>query len=68
MCTSLSFAAQGFKSDQEAFVAALDQARHPRLVEARAGADLAGAPEVDHQHPHRTVGLGLQDEAAVKLQ
>jgi hypothetical protein len=26
MCTSLSFAAQGFKSDQEAFVAALDQA------------------------------------------
>ena len=26
MCTSLSFAAQGLKSDQEAFVAALDQA------------------------------------------
>jgi hypothetical protein len=26
MCTSLSFAAQGLKSDQEALVAALDQA------------------------------------------
>ena len=31
MCTSLSFAAQGLKSDQEALVAALDQA-HARSL------------------------------------
>ena len=38
------------------------------LVEARAGAHLAGRGEIHHQHAHRPVGLGLQDEAAVDLQ
>ena len=38
------------------------------LVEARAGAHLAAGRVIDHQHAHRTVGLGLQDEAAVEFQ
>ncbi len=37
------------------------------LVEARAGAHLAGRGEIHHQHAHRAVGLRLQDEAAVDL-
>ena len=39
-----------------------------RLVEAGAGADLAGRGEIDHQHAHRPVGLRLQDEAALELE
>ena len=38
------------------------------LVEGRAGAHLAGDGEVHHQHAHRAVGPGLQNEAAVDLQ
>ena len=38
------------------------------LVEPRAGPHPVGRREVDHQHPYRTVGLGLQDEAALELQ
>ena len=39
----------------------------PRGVEARAGAHLAGRGEIDHQHAHRTVALGLQDERPSNL-
>ena len=49
-------------------LAGLDRAGHARRVEARAGAHLAGAAEIDHQHADRPVGLGLQDEAALDLQ
>ena len=38
------------------------------LVEARAGAHLVGRGEIHDQHAHRSVGLGLQDEAAFELQ
>ncbi len=37
-----------------------------RGIEAGAGPHLAGRGEIDHQHAHRTVALGLQDEAAVE--
>ena len=49
-------------------LAGLDGAGHPRRVEARAGAHIAGAAEIHHQHADRTVGLGLQDEAALDLE
>ena len=40
-----------------------------RAVSKRAQArTLPGVREVDHQHAHRPVGLGLQDEAAFELQ
>ena len=42
--------------------------RDALLVEARAGAHLVGRDEIDDQHAHRPVGLGLQDEAALELQ
>jgi hypothetical protein len=38
MCTSLSFAAQGLKSDQEALVAALDEAGYIAVDEGDYGA------------------------------
>ena len=38
------------------------------LVETGAGADLVGRGEIDDQHAHRAVALGLQDEAAVDLE
>ena len=38
------------------------------LVEPRAGAHLVGRGEIDHQHADRTVGLGLQDEAAFEFE
>ena len=37
-------------------------------VEAGAGPYLAGRGEIDHQHAHRPVALGLQDEAAVEFE
>ena len=45
-----------------------DRLGDARLVVARAGAHLAGNGEVHHQHAHRTIGLRLQDEAALDLQ
>ena len=45
-----------------------DRRRDAVLVEARAGAHLVGRGEIDDQHAHRPVGLGLQDEAALELQ
>ena len=45
-----------------------DHRCHAILIEARAGAHFAGRREVHDQHPHRTVALRLQNEAAVNLQ
>src|SRR5262249_21173493 len=46
--------------------------RHRRgdalLVETGASANVPGGAEIDDQHPHRSVGLGLQDEAAFELE
>ena len=39
-----------------------------RGIEAGAGPHLAGRGEIHHQHAHRSVALGLQDEAAVDLE
>ena len=41
---------------------------HPLLVEAGKRAHVAGRPIVDNEHPHRPVGLRLQDEAALEFQ
>ena len=40
----------------------------PACVEARIGAQRIGRGEIDDDHRHRAVGLGLQDEAAVEFQ
>jgi len=45
-----------------------DRGVRAHLVEARAGAHPARTGEIDHQHAHRTVGLRLEDEAAVELE
>ena len=42
--------------------------RHALLVEARTAAHASRRAEIDHQHPHRPVGLRLQDEAALELE
>ena len=54
---------------------AADRPCRPRSRRRRASASkraqartLPGVREVDHQHAHRPVGLGLQDEAALELQ
>ena len=49
-------------------LAGRDRLRDPLLVEAGAAAHAAGGAEIDHQHAHRPVGLGLQDEAALELE
>ena len=45
-----------------------DRIGDPRCVEACAGPHPSGRGVVDHQHPHRTVALRLQDEAALEFQ
>ena len=40
----------------------------PRRIEARIGAQPIRQLEIHDQERHRTVGLGLQDEAAVEFQ
>ncbi len=42
--------------------------RDARRVEARAGPHIARRGEIDHQHAHRAVALGLQDEAALEFE
>ncbi len=42
--------------------------RDPLGVETGAGPHVAGRGEIDHQHAHRSVALGLQDEAAVDFE
>ena len=37
-------------------------------IEAGAGPHLARRGEIDHQHAHRSVALGLQDEAAIEFE
>jgi len=39
-----------------------------RSASKRAGAHPAGRGEIDHQHTHRPVALGLQNETALELQ
>ncbi len=45
-----------------------NRCRHAIGIEPGAGPNLARRSEVDHQHAHRTVGLGLQDKAALNFQ
>ena len=40
----------------------------PRRIEARIGAQFIRRLKIHDQERHRTVGLGLQDEAAVEFQ
>ena len=45
-----------------------NRASDARGIEAGAGPHFAGRGEIDHQHAHRPVALGLQDEAAVDFE
>ena len=52
-------------AEQRAGILALLQ---PRRIEARIGAQPIRRLEIHDQERHRTIGLGLQDEAAVEFQ
>ena len=43
-----------------------DRSSDPTRIESGAGAHLVRSSVIDHQHPHRTVALRLQNEAALE--